>query len=496
MGDKNAIRFAVSDTGIGIAPEKHRQVFEAFSQADSSTTREYGGTGLGLSISARLVRLMGGEIGLESEPGKGSTFFFTLPLEPAADQRTPQPQDSSAMLGKRVLVLDDNEVNRLLLARMLPQWGLEPTVLANGKSAIDEFKASLASGRPYSLLLLDQHMPEMDGYEVAAAIRNLPAKEPVTIFMLSSALSAADRARGAELGIARYLVKPLRRSMLHDAILQAFRPSDPQRLASSAAPAATTRSLQILLVEDNRVNQELALRLLKKLGHRPILAVNGEKAIDLLRSHEFDLILMDIQMPVMGGVEATQQIRALERPGQPRHTIIAMTAHAMTGDAEKYLCCGMDGYISKPIRLELLAAEIDRCTGITTPRIGESMKPSGTDSHQKEIDLADLLVRVDNDRDLLRELLHIFKDDAPGHMENLRRAVVHHDVPGVASEAHTLKGMLSNLSCKNASATAASLEKLAREERTSDFAESFAGLEQQMKRLLREIENSLSGVPS
>jgi len=487
------IRFEVSDTGIGIPPEKHKHIFEAFSQADTSTTREYGGTGLGLSISARLVKLMGGEMGLESEPGKGSRFFFTLPLQPASEHELLPLPNSAAMVGKRVLVVDDNEINRLLLERLLPQWGLEPTVVPDGPSAIAVFEGSVRSGRTFPLTLLDQHMPGLDGYGVAAAIRRLASPEQSAIVILSSAIDAADQARSAKFGIQRCLLKPLRRSILREAIVEAFRISTSVAPAPAALASRSSRSLNILLAEDNRVNQELALRVLKKMGHKPVLAVNGLQAVELIQKSQFDLVLMDIQMPVMGGVEATEKIRDLERNGHRRTSIVAMTAHAMAGDAEKYIACGMDGYVSKPIRIDVLRAEIERCTGASTSRKEDGMEPNNRDAGGPDFDLAELLSRVDNDRELLRELLDIFKEDAPQHVETLREAVTSSDTARVASEAHTLKGMLSNLASKHASAAAGELERLAREGKTADFAPSFAAFERQMGQLCAEIEACLSG---
>ena len=493
------VRFEVSDTGIGIAAEKHQHIFEGFSQADTSTTREYGGTGLGLSISGRLVKLMRGRMGLESAPGQGSKFFFTLPFEPASAEDALPPLDSSTLAGKRVLAVDDNEVNRHLLARLLPQWGLEPTLIADGTLAIAEFAASVKDGRLYPLVLLDQHMPGLDGFEVAKAIRGLATKEQTSILILSSAMDVADQ-RGVNLGIDRYLLKPLRRALLHEAILQVLRLSGKAPVTPGAGQfVKPSRNLRVLLAEDNRVNQKLALRLLIKMGHDAVLAANGKEAVDLVRLSEFDLILMDIQMPIMGGVEAVREIRAFEKRTGARHTIIAMTAHAMAGDAEKYLQSGMDGYVSKPIRVDLLIAEIERCVngGIgKTSRKEKDRTMSQGKSSVVEFEVDELLARVDNDRELLRELLDIFKDDSPRHLQALREAVGRADTLMVASEAHALKGMLSNLSAKPAAAKAAELELLARKSKTANFAEALAAFEQQMNQLMPEIDACLSGVSS
>jgi PAS domain S-box-containing protein len=489
------LRFEVSDTGIGIPEEKQKYIFDAFSQADASTTREYGGTGLGLSISAQLVQLMHGEMGLESEPGKGSKFFFTLPLEPVLGGVAEPLPDSKILVGTRVLVVDDNEVNRHLLGRLLPQWGLEPTVIADGRSAIAQFESSAKAGRLYPLVLLDRQMPGLDGFDVAEAIRRIAAKERTAILMLSSAMES-DQRRAVRLGIERYLMKPLRRNLLREAILRALRVRSAEGKRRRQSPARASRSLRILLAEDNRVNQKLAVRLLAKLGHQVVVAANGSEASKMAHLSQFDLILMDIQMPVMGGVEAVQKIRALEKETGRRNTIVAMTAHAMAGDAEKYLASGMDGYVSKPIRMDVLQAEIERCTNGKEQKRGESMSLSSQDTSSFDFEINELLARVDNDRQLLQELFDLFKEDSPRHLDKLHQAVERNDSEEVASEAHMLKGMLSNLSAKPAAAAAASLERLAHEGKTVEFAASFAALEKQMHRLQPEIEAWLSGVHS
>ena len=356
------IRFSASDTGMGIPKEKQRQIFEAFSQADSSTTREFGGTGLGLSISARLIQLMEGEIQLESELGKGTTFSFTVAFSigTAAEPST-LATEYPTILNKRVLVVADDEINRNLLAQLLPQWGLQPAFAANGLQALATFGKSVDDGAPFSLVLLDHMMPGMDGYEAAKKIRLLAKNEPLVIIILSSAPGLADPRRLKKLGIDRTLIKPLRRATLFEAIRHGLKPPAPsERVPTRPHEMAQAGGLRLLLVEDNRVNQKLALRLLEKLGHQVTLAINGQEAIELLQSSAFDLVLMDIQMPVMGGVEATQKIRDAELKTGVHIPIIAMTAHAMMGDAEKYLSAGMDGYVSKPVRVGFLSAEIDR----------------------------------------------------------------------------------------------------------------------------------------
>ena len=489
-----AIRFSVSDTGIGIPKEKHQLIFDAFSQADSSTTREFGGTGLGLSISARLIRLMNGELGLESAPGKGSDFTFMVRfgagrMVESAPPATLHPE----ITNKKVLVVDDNEVNRRLLMRLLPEWGLEPVCAAHGFDALEIIEKSQKKAAPFALILLDQNMPGMDGYEVAGHIRQMTRGERIPIVILSSAPSSADQHRDKRLGIERRLTKPLRRAMLHEAVFQALGVAVP---SEKEKPHDTERGqgLRLLLAEDNSINQKLAIRLLEKMGHHVTLAVNGQEAIEMLRQKAFDLVLMDIQMPVIGGVEATRRIRE-EEHGTGAHTpIIAMTAHAMAGDAEKCLQNGMDGYVSKPIRMDSLRAEIGRLVNGTKPDKGRTVKLAERDSSSWTFDPGELLARVDNDRELLRDLLTIFKVEFPRHLAALREAVEARDGKRVAAVAHTMKGMLFNLAATQAATTAASLEQMGRQGKASGFQAAFAAFESDAMKLLPQLDACMAEV--
>ena len=362
QGDIVPIRFTVSDTGIGIPKEKHDQIFDAFSQADSSTTREFGGTGLGLSISTRMIRLMKGEIGLESTPGKGTTFTFTLPFGMGAAPSHGIPAMAyPKMAKKKVLVADDKEINRDLLMHILPQWGLEAISAKSGEEALEVFGKSIEDGAPFSIVLVDQNMPGMNGFEVAEKIRSLAMKEQPAIIILSSAPCLTDAARAKKLGIERILCKPLRRATLYEAIRHALKiPVPSEKPSSPGSEQEEARGLRVLLVEDNRVNQKLALRLLGKMGHHATLATNGREALDLVQKNMFDLILMDIQMPEMDGYTATKAIRERQRQSGVRVPIIAMTANTMSGDREKCLAGGMDDYLSKPILMDELRRTIDR----------------------------------------------------------------------------------------------------------------------------------------
>ena len=490
---KMAVRFAVMDTGIGIPPEKHKKIFEAFSQADTSTTREFGGTGLGLSISARLVKLMGGNITLNSIPGKGSEFSFIAHFDPApADQALARPRLDPDLTGKSVLVADDNHVNRELLAGLLPKWGMLPVLASDGFEALAKFAESVAQGNQFPLVLLDRNMPGMDGYELAERLLRSSTKQPPAILMLSSS-GPPDAERLKRSVIFRQLAKPLRRAALLDAIRQALSgnagvPVHPTYM--SLQPSA--RRLSILLVEDNVVNQKLGISLLEKMGHEVTLAVNGLIAVDSVRSTQFDLILMDIQMPVLSGLDATHAIRAWQQ-GRQRTPIIAMTAHAMAGDAERFMAAGMDGYVSKPIDVGLLRAEIDR---LSQPKITNEREILMNRSNPSPavVNFQELLARVDNDRGLLRDLFSIFKEEFPGYLKSLEEAVTRNDAAQAASVSHTLKGMLANLAASKAAASASQLEQLARVADTASLPAAFAEFARDVRGLLPEMEHYMTEV--
>jgi PAS domain S-box-containing protein len=490
------IRISVSDTGIGIPKEKHQQIFAAFSQADTSTTREFGGTGLGLSISARLIQLMGGQIEVNSEPGRESAFRLTIPFMPgiAPKDAVPATVDSDLM-HKKVLVVDDSEINRHLLLHLLSQWGMEPTCAENGPEALRIFEKSLEEGAPFPIVLLDQNMPQMNGYQVAEELRGMASNEQPAIVILSSAPSVADMERARRLGIERRLVKPLRRSTLLEVIREGLRmPSSLENVPILPREMRTSPGLRLLLAEDNPVNQKLAIHLLEKMGHHVTLAVNGREAVDTFKRNTFDAILMDIQMPVMSGVEATHEIRERERASGGHIPIIAMTAHAMAGDAEKYLSAGMDGYVSKPVRTGLLRAEIDRLAG-TAERVGQQqVKEAEKEMPGPFIDFGELLARVESDRELLRDLLAVFKEEFTRHSHALRSAVEARDADQVALKAHILKGMLANLAAHEAAETAAHLESLGRNGATAEFEKSLAKFEAIGKALLQEVDAGASEV--
>ena len=374
-GEDRILHFTVSDTGIGIPPEKQKVIFDPFTQADSSTTRKYGGSGLGLTISTRLVRMMGGEIWVESNAGGGSRFHFTVRLRvadaKAIEVGTIAPPEM--LRGVKVLVVDDNRTNRRILEGMLKRWEMKSRLVEDGEEALAQLSAAREAGEPYGLILTDMHMPKMDGFALVERIRQRPELSTATIMMLTSAGHRGDAARCQELGIAAYLLKPIRQSELREAIARVLG----AREQKGAIPLITRFSLQdardptsilrVLLAEDNPVNQLLATRLLEKRGHRVVVAANGREALAALEKESYDLVLMDVQMPEMDGFEATAAIREKEKGSGIHQPVIALTAHAMKGDRERCLAGGMDGYLSKPIRLqeldELLEAYVARRLG-------------------------------------------------------------------------------------------------------------------------------------
>ncbi len=358
------LHFVVRDTGIGITTEKQKIIFEAFAQADGSMMRRFGGTGLGLTISSRLVEMMHGRIWVESEPGKGSRFHFTVAAGVGESTAAVEPVAPSSLPGKSVLVVDDNATNRRILGDMLVTWKMKPTLAASGQEALVKLQAAREGTAPFSIILVDVDMPGMDGFTLVEQISRQPHHLSETIMMLTSAGQRGDAARCRDLGVAAYLTKPVTKSQLLNAILNALGKrsvrEEPPSLITRHSLQEARRGLRILLVEDNPVNQKVAVRMLEKLGHTPVVACNGREALSTLEMERFDVVLMDVQMPEMDGFEATAAIRAREKAtGAPHLPIIAMTAHAMKGDLERCLESGMDGYVSKPVQKKELSAQIE-----------------------------------------------------------------------------------------------------------------------------------------
>jgi two-component system sensor histidine kinase/response regulator len=366
-GDNRLLRFTMRDTGIGIPPEKQKMIFDPFTQADTSTTRKYGGTGLGLTISSRLVHMMDGRIWLESEPGRGTQFHFTILFKHVGGRAPIETIAPPEILrGIKVLVADDHATNRWILEAMLKRWEMNVKSVENGEEALAELSAAAKAADPYALILTDMHMPGMDGFKLVEHIRQMPELSTATIMMLTSSESGGDAERCKALGVSAHLLKPIRQSELREAIARVVGARDEQNALplithpSVQDPQAPFQALRVLLAEDNLVNQRLMTRLLEKRGHRVVLAADGSEALAALEKGSFDLVLMDIPMPQMNGMEATARIREKEKITGEHQPIVALTAHAMKGDQELCLAGGMDGYLAKPVSAhELIRFSLD-----------------------------------------------------------------------------------------------------------------------------------------
>ena len=495
----STLHFIVSDTGIGIAPEKLQSIFNSFSQADTSTTREFGGTGLGLTISRRLAEMMGGKIWVESELGVGSQFHFCIQLGAAKTQasRISSSPAAAHLRGAKVLIVDDNRTNRRILEGLLKHWEMSATAVSSGEEALTEISSAHASDHPYNLILTDMHMPKMDGFDLVETIKGQSHPSTATIMMLTSGGQRGDAARCSELGIAAYLLKPVRQSELREAIARVLNVHE----TFDAAPMVTRDllvderdpacSLEILLAEDNPINQKLATRLLQKRGHQVTVTANGKEALAALAEHTYDLVLMDVQMPEMDGLEATMKLRALEKITGHHQPVVAMTALAMKGDRERCIEAGMDGYLSKPIRQQ----ELDDVLESYADRKHTSSIPSATPSTQESsVDAADLLERVDGDHAFLAELAELFRKDYPLQLMLARDALLRQDSPTVEKASHALKGALANLSAGPASRLAQELETNARSGDLLHAGSALQQLEEELSRVMIQLEGLQPGM--
>jgi PAS domain S-box-containing protein len=473
----------VIDTGIGIPAEKQLIIFAPFEQADGSVTRRHGGTGLGLAISSRLIGMMGGRIWVESEVGKGSTFHFTARFGLAPEPVPPEPRDPAALEGLPALVVDDNATNRRILIEMLGNWRMRPSAADGGPAALAEMRRAAAAGEPYPLVLLDAMMPEMDGFTLAAQIRGHPELAGATIMMLSSADRAGDAARCEALGIAAHLMKPVKQSELLNTILTILHVGEAREAAAGREPGPPSPAgprLRVLLAEDNAVNQRLAVRLLERQGHTVVVAGNGREAVAALEREPCDVVLMDVQMPELGGLEATEIIRARER-GTGRHVpIIALTAHAMKGDREKCLAAGMDAYLSKPIQAQELLRALASVCPAPAPTAPAATARDGDD---RLVDWDKALAGTGGDGELLQEIVHLFLAECPRWLAEVRDALTRQDATQLRRAAHKLKGTLSQLGACPAAAVAQRLEELGRNGELAGAADVFAELEGVLDRL-------------
>ncbi len=484
------LRYSVSDTGIGIPEDKRKVIFEPFSQADGSTTRKYGGTGLGLAIAARLVELMRGRFWVESEVGKGSIFQFTARFALGTEEAVPAPRVGAVSLqGLHALVVDDNATNRRILVEMLRGWDMRPAEADSGPAALAALKKAREAGDPFALALLDALMPGMDGFGLTERIRQDARISATKLLLLTSAGRPGDGARCRKLGVSGYLTKPVLSFDLLEMVrgVLAAEPTDGAGgLVTRHSLQEARRNLRLLLAEDNPVNQLVASRMLEKAGHTVVTVGDGRQALAALERERFDLVLMDVQMPDVDGFEATAALRAREKVSGGHVPVIALTAHALKGDAERCLAAGMDGYIAKPIRPEKLFGEIERLiSSAPAPptREQEAPAPSGP----VVLDVDDVLARVSSDASLLAEIVDMFRSDAPQLVEDLKGHLERGDATGVERTAHHLKGALGTLSAVAAHEVAARLEALGREGNVAEGAEALTALEREIERLMPEL---------
>ena len=512
LPDAVGLRLWVRDTGVGIAPEKQAGIFDSFSQVDSSTSRRFGGSGLGLAISQQLVELMGGRIWVESEEGKGSIFYCTVRL----GLGTPETKraDLVSLQGLKVLVVDDHATNRRILEEILKSWEMEAELVESGSAAIAALEAAAQTSAgsaesPFDLVLMDLMMPEMDGLETVAIIRENAAFAQVPVLLLSSADRAGFSARARSLGIARSLIKPIKQSDLLEAIGAALEAAPTVEARRGDAPADESVAVEswgrtarrILLAEDGAINQQVAVRLLEERGHSVVVVDNGRAAVEQVAAQAsassaeppFDVVLMDVQMPEMDGLEATAAIRRAEAQTGGHVPIIAMTAHAMKGDRDRFLAAGMDGYVAKPVRPHELYAAVEGGgpndeDGLPAP-VGFDGELSRTDV-PFEWDAA--LENVGGDEAMLRELAEMFFAECPKLMQQIREHIAGADGPELRRAAHTLKGSAHVFGAEEAAEAAHRLEEIGREEAFADAEEALALLEDEVARLLPALRERVA----
>lgn len=523
------LRFRVADTGIGISPEDQQRVFAPFTQADSSSTREYHGSGLGLTIALELIERMGGRVRLESEVGKGTKFHFTAEFALDDENEAGTAVDWNVSLrnlqGLRVLVVDDNATNRRILQRTLRNWGLNPTVCESGDEALQVMRQA-AEEEPFPLVVLDAVMPGMDGFEVAARIKADQSLAAATILMLSSADRQRFARRADELGLAVFLEKPVSRDDLAIAILSAC-------LGEETSPETKTRSdveqgppfpARVLVVEDTPANWQLLERILHKRGHEPVIAQNGREALDLCRRQRFDVVLMDVQMPTMDGFQATAAIRAIdpsaEHDGTPPDVpIIAMTAHAMKSDEARCLAAGMDAYVSKPIDAKALLRTAERMVRARRSRTGTEGRDIREDAacadpdvepalrkdstpppaRQEEADASDVidldaaLKRLGGDRDLLGHMVRLFFEDSPELLDRIGKMLDRNKPAEAQRAAHSLKGLCANFDGRPAAAAASAIEEAAKAEDIEKARRGVPRLKDEVRRLAEALKPHAAG---
>ncbi len=487
------LHFSVRDTGIGIPKQKQQLIFEAFSQADTSTTRKFGGTGLGLAISSQLVRMMGGHMWIESEAGQGATFHFTAELGVASEQPAVNRFQLDSLAELPTLVVDDNATNRRIFDEMLKSWKFSPCSVDSAAAALRELQRAANERRPYRLVLLDCMMPGMDGFSLAELIIENPALENPTMIMISSAARPSDGQRCRELGIARHMTKPVIKSELFEAIVGSLDQHERESDTPQEPPASPlSRPLDILLVEDGIINQRVATAFLERAGHQVSIANHGQEAVEITNGHDFDLVLMDVQMPVMDGLEATTIIRRREQQTGGHLSIIAMTAAAMKGDREKCLEVGMDAYISKPINADELLRTVAERAASPSKAASDNAPTTGTSATVPcYVDFEAAAKHVPGGLQNLAEIAQLFLEECPKLIRELAAGLAAAEPKVVRRAAHTLRNSARIMEAQQLAEQAARAEVLASDEELREVESSLPSLQDTAAQTCEMIRNWL-----
>jgi two-component system, sensor histidine kinase and response regulator len=496
------LRFSVTDTGIGIPPDRQKAIFERFIQADGSTTRKYGGTGLGLTISKQLAEMMGGKIAVDSEVGKGSTFWFTTTLEKLPERVETLDKALDDLKGLRVLIVDDNATNRKIFTTMLENFGCSVSTVANGSEVIPTLFRGLLTSSPFKLVLLDMQMPVMDGHETLRAIREEPLTRNINVLVLTSMGRRSELNQLSDLGISGYMIKPIRQSQLLDTIAAVL--SNRKRHSSRdhsefihANASKSQNKLHILVAEDNEINQKMAKALITRQGHEVTIAPNGKEAVEAARAGGYDLILMDVQMPEMDGLEASRKIREMEESGS-HIPIIALTAHAMQGDRQDCLDAGMDDYLSKPLDPRKVFQAIEHwgagVSEVTLLSNGEEIPVTVTPEAEVVFDLESALSRFSYDREFFATLLDDFLSTLPEKIAELRKSVDQLNYAEISYQAHSLKGVAANFSAIQLSNLTARLDASSKNSNQIEVEQYMQELEDAASQLQNKAQGILANL--